>query len=215
MPDLLDLSLNKIKVALPNGKSLFKINHLAIPYGSHVLIQGESGRGKTTFLHLLAGLFSPSEGYVEIGQQRMDSLDDDERCAFRLQKIGVIFQRLNLLDHLTVAENVVLALPENRDAANSRVRNAIERVNLAGRENDRCSYLSQGEQQRVAVARVLAQAPEIILADEPTSSLDQKNADFVIDALISAAKGKTLIVVSHDHRIAKKFQRVIAFEDFT
>ncbi len=214
MSERLDLHLSKIKVVLPNGRRLFAVQDLKIPFGSHVLIQGESGRGKTTFLHLIAGLFSPTEGHVQIGNQRMDSMTDDQRCDLRMQKIGVIFQKLNLIDHLTVAENVSLAMPAQGLGSAERIGPAIERVNLKGRDDERCSYLSVGEQQRVAVARVLAQQPEIILADEPTSSLDEKNSGFVIDALLDAAKGKTLIVVSHDHRISTRFPKIIPFQEF-
>jgi len=213
--DGFDIQLSKIKVTLPSGRELFSVRDLSIPHGNHVLIQGESGKGKTTFLHLIAGLFSPLEGSVQLGSTRIDSMTDDERCELRMKMIGVIFQKLNLIDHLTVAENVCLSLQNNSQGRDSRVANAIQRVNLKGRESDRCSFLSLGEQQRVAVARVLAQAPEIILADEPTSSLDEKNSSFVLDALKDAAKGKTLIVVSHDRRISKYFDRVIQFEEFT
>jgi putative ABC transport system ATP-binding protein len=210
----------KVKVTLPNGRSLFSIRDFAIRYGSHVLIQGESGRGKTTLLHLIAGLFSPDEGHVHIGETRLDTLSDDQRCELRRDRIGVIFQKLNLVDHLTVAENVSLSLTKKFSAKASkqghdheRIQKAINRVNLSGKEDDRCSYLSLGEQQRVAVARVLAQQPDIILADEPTSSLDEKNSTFVLEALIEAARQKTLIVVSHDHRIKKHFDQVFQFEE--
>lgn len=210
-----DIQLSKVKVTLPNGKKLFAIQDLSIPYGSHVLIQGESGKGKTTFLHLIAGLFSSAEGAVQLGTDTVDMMTDDERCDLRMKMIGVIFQKLNLIDHLTVEENVSLVLQDQCVEKKSRIESAINRVNLKGKEKDRCSFLSLGEQQRVAVARVLAQAPKIILADEPTSSLDEKNSIFVLEALKDAAKDKTLIVVSHDRRISNYFDLVIKFEEFT
>jgi len=210
-----DVRLRKIRVVLPNGKTLFSFPEISIPYGTHVLVQGESGKGKTTLLHLIAGLFSPDDGDVFIGESDLGLLSDDKRCEIRQEKIGVIFQKLNLIDHLTVGENVSLSVPSTANDSEARISHAISRVNLTGRENDICSYLSVGEQQRVAVARVLAQAPEIILADEPTSSLDDKNSRFVLGALKEAARGKTLIVVSHDHRIADQFQEVIPFEEYT
>jgi len=210
-----DIHLSNVRVVLPNNRELFAISDFLIPYGSHVLIQGESGSGKTTFLHLIAGLFSPQLGHVSIGDIRIDSLDDNARCELRMNTIGVIFQKLNLLDHLTVAENISLSLaPETKDRE-LRIYNAIDRVNLKGHAGDRCSFLSLGEQQRVAVARVLAQEPRIILADEPTSSLDEKSGDFVMNALKDAAKGRTLVVVSHDLRISRQFDKVIPFREFT
>jgi putative ABC transport system ATP-binding protein len=215
-----DLHLSNIKVTLPAvlgrpPRNLFEIKQLQIRYGQHLLIQGESGKGKTTFLHMLAGLFAPHEGSVQLGSVALNQLSDDACCELRCEVFGVIFQKLNLLDHLTVAENVSLTL--GKDIANSqaRINEAIHRVNLIGKEDSRCNYLSTGEQQRVAVARVLAQRPEIILADEPTSSLDAKNADFVIQALKESAKGRTLVVVSHDQRLIQHFNHVISFQEFT
>lgn len=206
-----DLWLSKIKVRLPTGRCLFAVDDLRVPRGTHLLIQGESGTGKTTFLHLIAGLLAPSEGLVSFGPTRLDSLTDDEKCDLRRDKIGVIFQKLNLLDHLTVDENVSLPL---RRADPQIVESALAHVNLKERGRERCAHLSLGEQQRVAVARVLAQRPEILLADEPTSSLDEKNSDFVIRSLIEASAGKTLIVVSHDRRLRSHFGEVLHFEEF-
>ncbi|AHI04745.1 glutamine-transport ATP-binding protein ABC transporter GlnQ [Bdellovibrio bacteriovorus W] len=177
---------------------------MSIVHGSHILIKGQSGCGKTTFLHLLAGLFSPSQGSVRIGEHDLSQMGDGELCHFRRESLGVIFQKLNILDHLTVEENIFLV---------SKSTDVLKKVQLADRKKDRCSYLSLGEQQRVAVARVLAQAPPIVLADEPTSSLDQVNAEFVMKALKECAQGKTLIVVSHDERIEKYFDQVIDFKE--
>lgn len=206
------IALEKIKVSLANGRILFWIESLKFQPGVPVLIRGESGAGKTTLLHLIAGLFLPTEGSVRIGETQLETLDEDQRCEFRRKNIGVIFQKLNLIDHLTVEENTSLALEAG--SPRSQVQKAIDRVNLKGKEQERSSYLSLGEQQRVAVARVLAQQPQIILADEPTSSLDEKNCRFVLDSLLEASLGKMLIVVSHDHRIHDRFERVINFADF-
>lgn len=199
----LTIELNNVKVSLPNGRVLFAIPQFSIPYGSHILIQGESGKGKTTLLHLIAGLFSPQEGQVQIGQNTLAAMTDEQLCEMRRKNIGVIFQKLNILDHLTAKENVELSAESAEES--------LARVNMKERANDRCSYMSLGEQQRVAVARVLAQNPSVILADEPTSSLDETNAEFVMQALKESAKGKTLIVVSHDHRISKYFDKVLQF----
>lgn len=214
----MDIRLSNVHVRLPNGKDLFSVADLKIPFGSHILLEGESGGGKTTFLHLLAGLFSPQKGEVFVGEVDLARLNDKDRCDLRRKQIGVVFQKLNLLDHLTTYENVSLALPAGSGAGvgdgDKRVRDALKHVNLEGRENDRVSFMSLGEQQRVAVARVLAQNPRIILADEPTSSLDETNSRFILSALKKAARGKTLIVVSHDHRIRAQFEKIISFKEF-
>ncbi|MFV8248183.1 ABC transporter ATP-binding protein [Bdellovibrio bacteriovorus] len=207
MEENLNIELKNIRVSLPNGRLLFSVRQFDIPHGHHLLLQGESGAGKTTLLHLIAGLFTPQEGEVFVGPHRVSHLDDDSLCDLRRDKIGVIFQKLNLLDHLTCEENVLLV--------SESAKESLQKVRLGEKAQDRVSYLSLGEQQRVAVARVLAQKPEIILADEPTSSLDETNMEFVMQALKEAAAGKTLIVVSHDHRITKYFDQVMSFKELT
>lgn len=210
----MDVQLSQVKVSVPGGRSLFTIRDLKIPHGSHVLIQGASGRGKTTLLHLIAGLFHPQEGKVQIGETDLTGLSDNERCELRHQTIGMVFQKLNLIDHMTVEENIELALkPAAKSDQTKTIDEALKKVNLKGRNNERCAHMSVGEQQRVAIARVLAQEPKIILADEPTSSLDDMNGQAVVEALKSAAENKTLIVVSHDQRLVSQFDRVIKFEE--
>lgn len=203
----MDLRLNDVLVKRPNGGDLFKISNLHIPAGTHVLVNGDSGSGKTTFLHLLAGLMRPHAGEVRVGTTALHELSDTERARFRLAHVGLIFQKLNLLDQLNVNENVALAGGREIDAA-------VRAVGLAERGRDRVVGLSLGEQQRVAVARVLAQAPNLILADEPTSSLDARNTERVIGLLKEAARGKTLVVVSHDERVKPHFDRLLAFKDY-
>lgn len=208
---VLDIKFLKIKVDLPNGRKLLNLDQWEIPFGRHLLIQGESGKGKTTLLHLIAGLFRPQSGILQIGPHSLNDLSDNELCDLRREKIGVVFQKLNLIDHLTVREN--LALISSHEAG--KIESVLRRVGLFERADERCSVLSLGEQQRVAVARVLVQEPQVILADEPTSSLDARNARFVIEALKEAARGKTLIVVSHDERLSEFFDEVISFEELT
>ncbi len=216
MRTMFDVELNNISVEVPaprsESKNLFRISKFEIKTGEHVHIHGPSGSGKTTLLHLLSGLFVPPQGLIKIGSTRFDHLSDGARAQFRRHHIGVIFQKLNLLEYLTVEENVRLGLPDlNQDQ--HVVRSALHRVGLEDRAQDLSSVLSLGEQQRVAVARILAMRPDIILADEPTSSLDQENATQVIDALIECAHGKTLVVVSHDQRLRGRFARTIDFRD--
>jgi ABC-type lipoprotein export system ATPase subunit len=172
-----------------------------------VLLRGASGTGKSSLLHLIAGLMAPTKGSVFVGDQNLAELSDSNRASFRRKSVGLIFQKLNLISHLTVAENVSLA---GGDA--DAVATALKSVGLSEMTNVKAALLSGGEQQRVAVARVLAQAPDVILADEPTSSLDDVNAQFVIEALKKAAKGKSLLVVSHDDRLQDQFKDVRLME---
>lgn len=205
-----DIDLNRVKVFLPErSKPLFAIPNLKIPAGQKVLIHGPSGLGKTTLLHLLAGLFLADEGEVQVGDFEWGAMSDSDRCVARRKHFGVVFQRLNLLEHLTVEENVELATKDPKQIAIS-----LQHVGLSELKARRASLLSLGEQQRVAVARVLASKPSIILADEPTSSLDQANATAVMNALFAASQQGTLIVVSHDERIRSRFDQVLPLESF-
>lgn len=214
---MFDVELSQIKVEVPTPKKdkkvLFKIRQFEIKTGEHIHIHGPSGSGKTTLLHLLSGLFVPPQGIIKIGSTRFDHLTDGARAQFRRQHIGVIFQKLNLLDYLTVKENVRLGLPDIGGDTDHVVNTALSRVGMLERAQDLSTVLSLGEQQRVAVARILAMRPDIILADEPTSSLDEDNATQVIDALIECARGKTLVVVSHDQRLRSRMQRTVDFRE--
>src|SRR6185312_10271353 len=116
------IHISKVSVVLPTGRDLFFVPELNIASGERLLIQGASGRGKTTFLHLLAGLFLPAGGVIEIGDQRLTTLSDEERCDLRREKFGIVFQKLNLIEHLTALENVRLALPKT----GARVRTAAK-----------------------------------------------------------------------------------------
>lgn len=210
----MNIQLDKIKVLLPGtAKVLFRLNRLEIPTASHILLYGASGTGKTTLLHLIAGLFIADEGTVAIGDFRLNTMNPEERAVFRSHSIGFIFQKLNLIDYLTVRENIELG-GVHRKLAAAAAENALRAVGLQDRSGELCARLSLGEQQRVAAARVLANDCKIILADEPTSSLDSKNADKVIDHLFEAAgTTRTLVVVSHDDRIHKRFEKRFRFED--
>ena len=199
-----------MKITVENLKfqNLFHIKKWAISEGSHLLIEGPSGAGKTTLLHLLSGLFLAPDSQIQIGSHSLHKLSDDERSELRKSIFGLVFQKLSLLDHLTALENVMLGTSDI-----SRAQGALQKLGLDSKVGTRTALLSLGEQQRVAVARVLAQQPQIILADEPTSSLDDESAQIVIQALLQAAQNKTLIVVSHDHRLRSAFRQQIAFGD--
>lgn len=206
----MDIRVSKVTVKIgPEQRVLFKIPQLEIKEGEKLLIKGASGKGKTTLLHLLSGLFTPNEGYITIGETELTRLTDEDRALFRRKHIGIVFQKLNLIEHLTAIENIELSLRDKHDLESAMT--ALKAVGLSGREYDRTAVLSLGEQQRVAIARVLAGDANLIFADEPTSSLDERNAFEVTELLMKACEKKTLIVVSHDHRIEKYFSKIKDF----
>lgn len=209
----LDIRLSSIEVRLPpDDRLLFRISDYRVPAGTRVLIGGASGLGKTTLIHLIAGLFLPRSGEVHLGAHRLNTLTDEARCCLRRKHVGIVFQKLNLLDHLTACENVLLALPSARSSVAIALA-ALDRLGLKNLAHARSAALSLGEQQRVAVARVVAARPDIILADEPTSSLDQANADAVMQALFDVSVDRTLVVVSHDQRIRGRFAGAVDFAE--
>ena len=211
----MDIVLTNIVVSVPpRHRTLFRVREFRIPFGSHVLIHGPSGIGKTTLLHLIAGLFLPDEGDVSIGEFKLRHLTEYQRGKLRRDHIGIIFQRLNLIDHLNVQENVSLSLAHNSESLRL-ARIALDKVNVGTLHSERVGNLSQGEQQRVAIARVLAPSPSLILADEPTSNLDDKNTTEVVSALFHASEHRTLVVVSHDNRIPSSFDTVLSFQQLT
>jgi len=207
----MNLQLSDVEVRVPGRRdALFLVPSLRVPAGSSLLIHGPSGAGKTTLLHVLSGQFLPATGSLHLGETDLTALSASRRAAFRRRHIGIIFQRGNLIEHLTVRENIALGIPPGMPAR-LRTEQAIRRMDLAGMQHQRAGLLSPGEQQRVAVARIVAAEPDLILADEPTSSLDQANAETVMEALREASRGKTMVVVSHDPRILARFDAVENF----
>lgn len=186
----------------------FQISDFQLAPGQRILIKGPSGTGKTTFLHLLAGLYRPSAGEVHWDQIPLSNLSENELSRIRKIKIGLIFQNLNLLSYLTAEENIELAAVDKKTA-----RELLAQVGLQDKFNRRTQQLSLGEQQRIAIARVLAQKPEVILADEPTSSLDDENAAQVMNLLLRNSEKQSLVMVSHDHRIEKYFDKIISVQE--
>jgi len=196
-----------------NGRSrpLFALPRLDIPSGSRLLIEGPSGCGKSTFLHLLSGQFLPARGRIAVGGRALAEMDEDSRCRFRRRHFGILFQRFNLLGHLTAMENVLVGLPAWTREDRERAAAALDRLEIADLRDRPAAAFSPGESQRVAAARLLTRPADVLLADEPTSSLDGAHARAVMDALCDAAAGKTLVVVSHDPRARDHFDAPIDF----
>lgn len=180
----------------------------------HVALVGPSGCGKTTFLHVLSGLLSPTQGSVEVCGNSLESMRESDLDRFRACHIGYIFQSFNLLQGYTALENVLLGISFSESTfGKEHAISLLERVGLADRMKHYPSQLSIGEQQRVAVARSLANKPELILADEPTGSLDPVNSNAVADLIreICSEENCTLVLVSHEQEVVSRFKSVISF----
>ncbi len=190
---------------------------LTIERGEYVAIVGESGSGKTTLMHVLGGLDRPTSGTVSIDGARLDMASPAELAQLRSQKVGFVFQGLNLLPSLDARENVVLAARyarRSRAEALERATLLLAELGLGERLRHRPAQLSGGQQQRVAIARALINAPALVLADEPTGELDSRTAESIL-ALFDTlhARGQTLVVVTHSAAVYERAQRVIRIAD--
>ena len=187
---------------------------IKIMQGESVAITGTSGSGKTTLLGLLAGLDIPTSGEVVLLGKQLSNLDEDQRAALRLGKVGFVFQSFHLMDNLTALENVMLPLELDKSLTlkNNEIRNramqALSEVGLEQRITHLPTQLSGGEQQRVALARAFVSNPLILFADEPTGNLDSHTGDEIEDLLFSMQQqnGTTLVLVTHDDNLASKCQ---------
>jgi putative ABC transport system ATP-binding protein len=193
------------------GRVALDVAELRVESHAKLCLIGGSGSGKTTLLNVLAGVLVPSAGEVSVGEQSLFRLNEAERDIFRARHIGCVFQTLNLLLGLSVLENLTLAqhfagIPHAR--ARRRALELLAQLGLADRAGARPVQLSLGEQQRVAIARAVCKGPGLVLADEPTASLDDDNARASIDLLFDACRASTLIVASHDARLIERFETV-------
>lgn len=196
------------------AKSVLATQELALTRGEHCALIGPSGAGKSTLLHILAGILPPTGGRIELDGE--DLYPAGGRAgAWRAQRIGLVPQKLHLLPALTVLENVLLAqfLAGSRESTASS-RELLEALGLTAQLHERPERLSVGEQQRAAIARAIVNRPRLLLADEPTSSLDDDNAQRAVDLLFDAAgrAGALLIVATHDARVRTRFPRQVPLE---
>jgi putative ABC transport system ATP-binding protein len=201
-------------VAVPAVKDV----NLKVQPGELLLISGPNGSGKTTLLAMLGCLIRPSSGHISIMGQDVATFSQNDLSAFRLKHIGFIFQTFRLLDSLTALDNVELVLNLagiQRPSSRQRARLLLEELDIAHRAGLFPNALSGGEKQRVAIARALANDPDLLLADEPTGSLDSSSGQAVIELLshIVERRNKTVIIVSHDLRIHHYVHQVLQMED--
>jgi ABC-type lipoprotein export system ATPase subunit len=212
------LTLRNLCKSFDNGSERLPLFHgldLVLAAGETCLLLGQSGCGKSTLLNLIAGLIAPDSGEIWLGETRLDAQSSNERARLRGQHFGIVYQDFNLLPTLTVEENLCLPLeinqlPRQRD----RVDALLERLGIADKRHAWPEQLSGGQRQRVALARALIHRPTWLLADEPTGSLDEHNAEQVMGLMMEAVKetGAGLLLVSHNPGYGALADRVLRLE---
>jgi len=195
-------------------------NETAIDYkdivfetGKSYMLLGASGCGKSTLLNMIAGILSPTEGSITIDGVNMSASSQKERDKYRIKNIGYIFQDFKLINDMTVMDNINILRLEGVDT--SGAVELLKDLGIEEKKNSKIKHLSGGQKQRVAIARALVKKPEIILADEPTGNLNFAIGEQVIKELLEISRGKTLIAVTHDERLAKYFDEVIDMNEMT
>jgi ABC-type lipoprotein export system ATPase subunit len=183
--------------------------------GAQVALRGESGSGKTTFLHLIAGILAPDRGRIELDGRDVAALGEAARDRLRAENVGYIFQTFNLLQGHTVLENVELGMAFGRGVDRAHAEALLRRVGLGDKLGHFPRQLSTGQQQRVAVARALANRPKLVLADEPTGNLDARNGREALGLIreVCRENGAALLLVSHDEGVLRQFENVHDFAD--
>ncbi|NIL98971.1 MAG: ATP-binding cassette domain-containing protein [Planctomycetales bacterium] len=202
----------------PDGSTLpiLDIPQFEVPTGQQMVLLGSSGSGKTTLLHIIAGISNPDAGSVEIDGLDITRLPEAGRDRFRAERIGYVFQTFNLLPAFSALENVLLGMTFSRGASDrARARKLLERVDVDHRASHKPNQLSVGEQQRVAVARALANRPSLMLADEPTANIGAAHQQQIVDLLRDTCREENvaLIIVTHDPAVSSQFDRVENLEE--
>jgi len=194
-----------------DNQTSFSFKDINLKTGENLLILGNSGIGKTTLLHILSGLLKSKSGSIELFGNEITEFSSHELDKFRRDNIGIVFQKSHFINSLTVRENLELAqyIADKKDS--NRIVDILKNLNIFDKINKKTNQLSQGEKQRVSIALAIVNSPKLILADEPTSSLDDDNCSDVIRLLKKQATdfGAQLIVITHDSRLKKHFKKSI------
>ena len=214
---LLEISQLRKSFTTPDGAAHTVVDVPAFALGEHeqIALSGESGSGKTTFLNLIAGILRPDAGRVTLAGREISALSEAERDQLRATHIGYIFQTFNLLQGYTCLENVLLGMKFGRGVDRAFALTLLNRVGLGDKLSHRPRQLSTGQQQRVAVARALANRPQLVLADEPTGNLDASNARESLTLIRETCResGAALLLVSHDRDVLAQFDHVRDLRD--
>jgi len=194
-----------------DNQMFFKFQNIDLNSNENLLIIGESGVGKTTLMHLLAGLLKSNSGSIKMFDKELNQMSSYQLDSFRKNNIGIVFQRPHFVNSLTVKENLQLAQYIANKNDNTRIESILKNLNIFEKSDKKTNQLSQGEKQRVSIALAIVNSPKLILADEPTSSLDDNNCSKVIKLLKKQATdfGAQLIVITHDSRLKKHFKKSI------
>ena len=194
-----------------NNQVFFEFPDIEIKNRENLLIIGNSGIGKTTLLHLLAGLLESKSGSIELFGKEISNLNSYQLDTFRGENIGIVFHRSHFVNSLTVKENLELAQFIANKKDNNRINTILKSLGILDKSDKKTNQLSQGEKQRASIALAIVNSPKLILADEPTSSLDDENCDRVIKLLKKQASefNAQLIVITHDNRLKKHFKKSI------
>ena len=193
------------------NQMFFKFQNIDLKSNENLLIIGDSGVGKTTLMHLLAGLLKSNSGSIKLFDKELNLMSPSQLDSFRKNNIGIVFQRPHFVNSLTVKENLQLAQYLANTKDNNRIEDILKNLNIFNKSNKKTNQLSQGEKQRASIALAIVNSPKLILADEPTSSLDDNNCAKVIELLKKQATdfGAQLIVITHDSRLKKHFKNTI------
>jgi len=200
-------TLKNIKYST-SERTILSVDSLNIEAGKHLLLLGQSGCGKTTLMNIMAGLLRPTDGDVVFQDTHYTGLSENKLDNLRSNNFGFVFQKIHLIGHLSIKQNIALAQPTKDQA---RINTLIEELALTAQKQQKARDLSVGEAQRVAIARAVANNPSVIFADEPTSALDDANTEKVMDLLFEQAEktNATLIVATHDARIKGRFTNIL------
>jgi len=215
------IKIRELYFEYPGSDFTLSIAELDIKRGAKTAVIGPSGYGKTTFLNLLSGISTPTKGDIEIDSRNIGSLSDSERRSFRISRIGFVFQNFELVEYLTILDNILLPYRINPSLkltgeVRSRAEDLAEKMGLSDKLKRNVTKLSQGEMQRVAICRALLTGPGLLLADEPTGNLDPKNKELTIEALFDYAEQNesTLVTVTHDHSLLGGFDSVVDLRSY-
>jgi putative ABC transport system ATP-binding protein len=213
--NLLEISNLKKSFTAPDGAThtIVDVARFSLPPAEQLALAGESGSGKTTFLNLIAGILKPDGGSIRFGDSEISALSEPKRDRFRALNIGYIFQTFNLLQGYTCLENILLGMSFGAGVDRVFAEALLKRVGLENRLQHRPRQLSTGQQQRVAVARALANRPKLVLADEPTGNLDHRNARESLALIRETCRenGAALLLVSHDREVLGGFESTSDF----
>lgn len=215
------IHIEKLRFSYPGNDFSLAIDQLQVDTGEKLAVIGPSGSGKTTLLKLIAGIFLPEQGVVNVNEIEVNAMNDRKRRAFRVSNIGFIFQEFALLEYLKVRDNILHPyrisniLKLNTDAR-GRAKWLAEQMGIDSKMKRYPGDLSHGERQRVAICRALVTEPKLILADEATGNLDPVNKQHTLDLLFNIVQQQntTLLAVTHDHELLQRFDRVIDFKEF-